>query len=133
MTGLDADSYLSDSGCVPVGPCPRCEREVVAYPADDGSPAAGAGEPGMRGERYACPATRSDYAGSVLCLARTAEPDTSSFDAPEIVFRMKKHHHAGLIVRSPRPGRVRELLEQYSTQFSEKFLATMPPPPKPTA
>jgi len=54
VTGLDADSYLSDSGCVPVGPCPRCEREVVAYPADDGSPAAGAGEPGMRGERYAC-------------------------------------------------------------------------------
>ncbi len=87
----------------------------------------------LRGERYVCPAARSDYAGSVLCLAKTAEPDTSSFDAPEIVYRMKKHHHAGLIVRSPRAGRVRELLEQYSVQFAEKFLASMPPPPKPTA
>ena len=46
---------------------------------------------------------------------------------------MKKHHHAGLIVRSPHAGRVRELLEQYSVQFAEKFLASMPPPPKPTA
>jgi hypothetical protein len=69
----------------------------------------------------------------VLCLAKTAEPDTSSFDAPEIVVRMKKHHHAGLIVRSPRAARVRELLDQYSAQFAEQFLASMPPPPKPTA
>jgi biotin carboxylase len=87
----------------------------------------------LRGERYAVPPTRSDYAGSVLCLAKTAEPDTSSFDAPEIVVRMKKHHHAGLIVRSPRAARVRELLDQYSAQFAERFLASMPPPPKPTA
>jgi biotin carboxylase len=87
----------------------------------------------QRGERYVCPATRAEYAGSVLCLAKTAEPDTSSFDAPEIVIRMKKHHHAGLIVRSPRAARVRDLLEQYSVQFAEMFMAKMPPPPKPTA
>jgi hypothetical protein len=39
----------------------------------------------------------------VLCLAKTEQPDTTSFDAPEIVHRMKKHHHAGLIVRSENP------------------------------
>src|SRR6202007_1717107 len=44
----------------------------------------------MRGEPYALPNTKQDYAGSVLCLARTADPDTSIFDAPEIVYRMKK-------------------------------------------
>jgi hypothetical protein len=87
----------------------------------------------LRNERYACPPARTDYAGSVLCLAKTAEPDTSGFDAPEIVVRMKKHHHAGLIVRSPRSSRVRELLDKYSGEFAEKFLASMPPPPKPTA
>jgi len=69
----------------------------------------------------------------VLCLAQTAEPDTSSFNAPEIVHRMKKHHHAGLIVRSPRPERVRQLLEDYSEQFAQRYLATMPAPEKPTA
>ncbi len=87
----------------------------------------------LRNERYICPPARSDYAGSVLCLAKTADPDTSMFDAPEIVLRMKKHHHAGLIVCSSRATRVRELLDQYSGQFAEKFLAMLPPPLKPTA
>ncbi len=87
----------------------------------------------VRGERYTAPEPFASYAGSVLCLATTAEPDTSGFHAPEIVVRMKKHHHAGLIVRSEDPARVRELLEQYSAIFAERFLAQMPPPEKPTA
>jgi hypothetical protein len=69
----------------------------------------------------------------VLCLAQTAEPDTSAFDAPEIVHRMKKHHHAGLIVRSPLANRVEELVETYSAEFAKLFLASMPAPDKPTA
>lgn len=87
----------------------------------------------LRGEAYVLPEISNDYAGSVLCLAKTAEPDTTGFDAPEIVVRMKKHHHAGLIVRSHEPERVRELLEQYSEGFAQRFLAQMPPPLKPTA
>lgn len=87
----------------------------------------------LRGETYTAPEQRTDYAGSVLCLAKSAEPDTSGFDAPEVVLRMKKHHHAGLIVRSSRPERVKELVEQYSAGFAERFLAKMPAPPKPTA
>ena len=66
----------------------------------------------LRGEPYVLPQIRTDYAGSVLCLAKTAEPDTSSFNEPEIVLRMKKLHHAGLIVRSPKPQRVAELLDR---------------------
>ncbi len=87
----------------------------------------------LRGESYVLPRIAESYAGSVLCLARTAEPDMSGFDAPEILLRVKKHHHAGLIVRSDRPDRVRELLDQYSEEFAERFLAKMPPPLKPTA
>ncbi len=87
----------------------------------------------MLGKPYVLPAKYEEYAGSVLCLAQTADPDTSSFDAPEIVYRMKKHHHAGLIVRSPKPKRVQELLEDYGNQFAQRYLATMPAPDKPTA
>ena len=87
----------------------------------------------LRGVEYAVPAVREDYAGSVLCLAKEEEPDTSSFDAPEIVYRMKKHHHAGLIVRSQDPRRVASLLEEYSAAFVNKYLATMPAPDRPTA
>jgi biotin carboxylase len=87
----------------------------------------------LRGEKYVLPEIFESYSGSVLCLAQTAEPDTAAFDAPEIVHRMKKHHHAGLIVKSDNPERVRELLEQYGDEFARRFLASMPPPEKPTA
>ncbi len=87
----------------------------------------------VRGQEYKVPPTRAEYAGSVLCLAKTAEPDTAGFDAPEIVVRMKKHHHAGLIVRSPKSARVQELVEKYSEEFARRFLASMPAPDKPTA
>ena len=87
----------------------------------------------LRGETYVPPESFESYAGSVLCLAQTAEPDTSGFNAPEIVVRMKKHHHAGLIVRSGDPERVRTLLDEYSGEFARRFLASMPPPEKPTA
>lgn len=87
----------------------------------------------LRGEKYVCPEARADYSGSVLCLAKTAEPDTSSFNAPEVVVRLKKHHHAGLIVRSPQAARVAQLLDEYSVAFAEKFMAKMPPPAKPTS
>jgi biotin carboxylase len=81
----------------------------------------------LRGEPYALPYASHDYAGSVLCLAQTAEPDTSEFNDPEIVVRVKKHHHAGLIVRSADSKRVEELLDRYATEFGNRFLAKLPP------
>lgn len=81
----------------------------------------------LRGQTYSVPPATESYAGSVLCLAQTAEPDTSAFTAPEIVHRMKKHHHAGLIVRSSDPHRIEQLLEDYSAEFASRFLAAMPP------
>jgi biotin carboxylase len=87
----------------------------------------------LRGESYRAPEPHALYAGSVLCLAKTADPDTAMFNAPEIVLRLKKHHHAGLIVRSGDPGRVRALLEDYAQRFAHEYLATAPVPDKPTA
>ncbi|MGA2249338.1 ATP-grasp domain-containing protein [Terracidiphilus sp.] len=87
----------------------------------------------LRSNPYRPPAHYAEYAGSVLCLAQTAHPDTSAFNAPEIVHRIKKHHHAGLIVRSQEPDRVEELVDTYSAEFARLFLASMPAPEKPTA
>lgn len=87
----------------------------------------------VRGEAYRAPAAQRMYAGSVLCLARTAEPDTGMFDDAEIVVRVKKHHHAGLIVRSESAERVRVLLEGYAERFAREYLAVAPVPEKPTA
>lgn len=87
----------------------------------------------LRGEKYRLPEQKSLYSGSALCLAKTAEPDTSAFTDPEIVRRLKKHHHAGLIVQSPSAERIRELVERYAERFAEMYLAVEPVPEKPTA
>ena len=87
----------------------------------------------MHGEAYALPSLREDYAGSVICLARQEWPDLSPYDAPEVVYRMRKHHHAGLIVRSGDPERVKGLLEDYSRRFYHDFYARMDAPEKPTS
>jgi biotin carboxylase len=88
----------------------------------------------MRGEEYALPATlRESYAGSVICLARQQQPDLSSYDAPEVVHRMQKHHHAGLIVQSDSAVRVEALLEAYGRCFLDDFCARLEPPAKPTS
>lgn len=82
---------------------------------------------------YQLPPVREKYAGVILSLARQEEPDTSGYNDPEVVLRIKRHHHAGLILRSDDPGRVRGLLENYARRFAEEFLAVEPPREKPTA
>ena len=77
------------------------------------------------------PAHRRDYAGIVLSLARQEEPDMSAYTDPEIVTRIRKHHHAGLIVSSPDPQRVESLVDDYARRFQRDFFATAPPPDRP--
>ncbi|HYX42109.1 MAG TPA: ATP-grasp domain-containing protein, partial [Pyrinomonadaceae bacterium] len=50
---------------------------------------------------YSVGPTTRDYAGIALLLARQEWPDTSSFDEPEIAYRIRKRHHVGLVVRAP--------------------------------
>ncbi len=82
---------------------------------------------------YRLPPTREEYAGVILSLARQDNPDTSGYNDPEVFLRVKKHHHAGLILRSTDQQRVQSLLESYGRRFAEEFLAVEPPREKPTA
>jgi hypothetical protein len=47
--------------------------------------------------------------------------------------RIKRHHHAGLVLKSADPQRIPALLENYVLRFAEEFLAVEPPRDKPTA
>jgi biotin carboxylase len=85
---------------------------------------------GERGE-YTVPPHRGDFAGIVLSLARQEDPDLSSYVDPEIVTRLKKSHHAGLILRSPDPARVDALIADYTPRFYRDFFATAPAPERP--
>jgi biotin carboxylase len=82
---------------------------------------------------YKLPAVREEYAGVILSLARQENPDTSTYNDPEVSYRIKKHHHAGLVLRSTDPQRIPALLEGYARRFAEEFLAVEPPRDKPTA
>lgn len=82
---------------------------------------------------YELPSHREDYAGVIISLARQEHPDTSAYDDPEIVYRLNKAHHAGLVVASTDPVRVEQLLESYSRRFYEDFYATAPPLDRPTS
>ncbi len=86
-----------------------------------------AGEDGA----YELPALTNLQAGIVLSLARQEHPDTSAYTAPEIVQRIRKRHHAGLIVASPDPARVSELLEEHVRRFYADFHASAPAPDRP--
>jgi biotin carboxylase len=82
---------------------------------------------------YHLPSVRTEYAGVILSLARQEEPDISGFGDPEVYLQIKKHHHAGLVLRSSDPQRIPRLLEGYTERFATEFTAVEPPREKPTA
>lgn len=80
---------------------------------------------------YTMPPARKDYSGIVLSLAKQEYPDTSHYTHEEIVYRIKKPYHVGLIVRSKSLDRVKELLDQYAKRFDNDFVAVAPVPERP--
>ncbi len=81
----------------------------------------------VRREAYQKPDGRHEYAGIIICLAKQDYPDLSTYDEPEVVWRLNKKNHAGLIVASPHQERVEELLDNFSQRFGQEFLAFIPP------
>jgi biotin carboxylase len=75
---------------------------------------------------YTVPPLTTDFAGLLVCLARQEHPDLSAYTDPEIVWRLQKPHHAGVVVRSPNPERVDALLASYSERFHQDFVAALP-------
>jgi phosphoribosylaminoimidazole carboxylase (NCAIR synthetase) len=84
-----------------------------------------------RGEKYQPPHDLGQYAGVLICLAQQEYPDLSSYQDPEIVYRVNKKQHAGLIVSSTESERIEFLIADYSQRFAVDFLAVAPPLDKP--
>jgi hypothetical protein len=72
----------------------------------------------------------NDYAGLMISLAKQERPDLSAYNDPEVVWRMNKKHHAGLIFRSPKQERVEDLLQSYTERFYQDFFTSAPLPEK---
>jgi biotin carboxylase len=82
----------------------------------------------LRKQTYIFPKTDNKYAGIVVSLSRYEHPDTSSFTDAEIVWRMNKAWHIGLIVVSDSSERVLELLDRYTQRIANEFHASSPAP-----
>jgi biotin carboxylase len=83
-------------------------------------------ETALPGTKYKPPKQRREYAGIALALSKTDEPDTSHYNDPEIVYRIKKPKHVGLIFHSDDHRRIAELLDRYTLRITADFLATAP-------
>lgn len=75
---------------------------------------------------YKLPKLRKDFAGITLALANTDEPDTSHYTDEEIVYRIKKPKHVGMIFYSKKQKRIDELLKVYTDRITSDFLAVAP-------
>jgi biotin carboxylase len=80
---------------------------------------------------YRLPPVRDEYGGIADSLARQEHPCTSRYTDPEVVYRVCKPWHVGLIVRSPDYERVIDLLTRYKDRFREDFTAVAPPEERP--
>jgi len=75
---------------------------------------------------YSLPKVCNQHSGIAVALARQEHPDTSRYTDPEIVYRVQKPWHVGLIVRSADYSRIRHLLSDYVRRFNEDFTAFCP-------
>jgi biotin carboxylase len=84
-------------------------------------------------KEYELPPVSRDFVGSVISLAKQDEPDLSGYTDPEIVMRLHKPHHAGILLRSASEERLRGVLDSYAQRFRDDFCAVLPAPEKPTS
>ncbi len=75
---------------------------------------------------------RNDYAGLIVSLAKQQWPDLSSYADPEIVWKINKEFHAGLVIRSAEFSRIESLLKKYTDRFYRDFFASAPPKDSPS-
>jgi hypothetical protein len=75
----------------------------------------------VKGKEYKLPTIKKEYAGIVLTLSKFEHPDLSNFNDGEICFRVPLEYHAGLVVKSDKHARVRQLLDDYAERLIRDF------------
>lgn len=83
--------------------------------------------------KYKLPKILKGCAGIIISLSKVKDPDRSFFQDKEVVKFIEKDFHIGLILKSSRADRIRELLEKYLKVIYENFHASAPVPDKPTS
>ncbi|HSP88341.1 MAG TPA: hypothetical protein VLN45_09425 [Ignavibacteriaceae bacterium] len=82
--------------------------------------------------KYKLPEVKNSFSAIVTSLAKQETPDLSSYNDPEVFWRLNKEYHAGIIVSSPNLNRTKELMDSYTQRFYNDFFATAKMGEKPT-
>ncbi len=85
------------------------------------------------GKKYKLPKVKQDHAGIIVSLSKYEYPDNSTFEDKEIVWRMNKKHHIGLILQGKDRNKILHLLDKYCERVRNEFHASLPPSEKPTS
>jgi biotin carboxylase len=75
---------------------------------------------------------RELHAGIMITLARQEWPDLSAYNDDEVVWKMVRRHHAGLIVAASDPERVETIFADYVERFHADFHTSLPVPERAT-
>jgi biotin carboxylase len=87
----------------------------------------------MQGKKeYILPRSKNNYAGIVISLARQEWPDLSNYNSAEIVWKMYKKNHAGIIFTTEDSKKLEDLLLAYTERFYNDFFASVPMTDKPS-
>lgn len=79
----------------------------------------------LKGEKpYKLPKVNNDFAAIITSLSKQEWPNLDAYNDPEVVWRLKKGYHAGLIIKSSKKERIEELVEQYTKRFYDDFFTT---------
>ncbi len=81
---------------------------------------------------YELPDIENNHAAILLSLAKQEWPDMNVFNDEEVVWKLNKKNHVGVIVKSANYDRITELINEYVKRFYEDFFASYPAPEKPT-
>ncbi len=75
------------------------------------------------GKPYELPEWTPHYGAGIFTLARQEWPDLSAYNDPEVAWVQKKKYYAGLVLTSPDPQRLNELIADYVPRFQKDFSA----------
>jgi biotin carboxylase len=73
---------------------------------------------------YILPGIKNNFAAIITSLSKQKEPDLTGYNNPEIVWKLNKEYHAGLVVSSPEQERINKLVKNYTQRFYNDFFAT---------
>jgi biotin carboxylase len=81
-------------------------------------------------ETYTVPRDKKKHAGIVVSLSRFEHPDMSVFNDPEVIWKIDKPWHVGVIVATDKFDNVRTRLDEYTERIGRDFHASAPAPEK---